>query len=259
VIKQNRKTACAILDRLEKRYSAPHWQFLRELRNDTGFQSSRACDALAVGMYHSRGQLLIGFEKKISRSDWLRELKEPQKAEAIAQFCDHWYVVIPDAEIVEIGELPPTWGLLHVKGNTIRALREAPTLTPRPIDRGMLAAIVERAIENALQPYLITKQEAKQSELDMEFERGKNSAARDVEAAKELREQVKAFEEASGIEIRGYSGGRELGERVKAAMRKDRFLRDAERQVKNAAHELRNRTLPAMDEFLKTATTASEV
>ena len=252
MIKANRKTDCPILDRLERRYSAPHWRFLRELRNDTGFQSTRACDALAVGIYHSRGQLLIGFEKKISRGDWLRELKEPEKAEAIAQFCDQWYVVIPDAEIVQIDEMPPTWGLLHVKGNTIRSLKQAPTLSPRPIDRGMLAAIIERSIEGALKPYQIRKSEVKQQELDAAFERGRHSAARELESARDLAEQVKAFEEASGIKIHSYSGGRELGEQVKAIRLVDRFMSNARQQITDALYELNNRTIPAFNEFLKT-------
>lgn len=250
-IRTDRKTECAILDRLEKRYSKPHWLFLRELRNDTGFQSTRACDALAVGLYHSRGQLLIGFEKKVSRSDWLRELKEPEKAEALAQFCDEWYVVVPGPDIAQLEEVPHTWGLLQVKGNTISTLKQAPTLTPKPIDRGFLAAIVERSIENALRPYLISKEEAKQKELDAAFERGKSSAAHALECAERLRENVKRFEEASGITIDGYYGGRDLGERVKAAQSKDRFIRDSERVVKHALDQLQTRTLPSMEEFLR--------
>lgn len=238
-----------ILDRLEKRYSKPHWVFLRELRNDTGFQSTRACDALAVGLYHSRGQQLIGFEKKVSRSDWLRELKEPDKAEAVARFCDEWYVVIPDADIVKLEELPPLWGLLLAKGNVLKTLKPAPALTPKPIDRGLLAAIIERCIEQAVKPYLISKAEAKKQENDAAFERGKLSAARELEQAERLRQNVKAFEDASGLRIDGYYGGRELGARVKAAQQKDRDLRDAERIVNGAIEQLSNRTLPALNDF----------
>jgi hypothetical protein len=225
--------------------------FLRELRNDTGFQSTRACDALAIGIYHSRGQLLVGFEKKVSRADWLRELRKPEKAEAIAQFCDHWYVVIPDAEIVNLDELPPTWGLLLAKGNTLKTLRDAPVLTPKPINRGLLAAIIERSLDQALKPYLISKEEAKQKELDAAFERGKHNAAREIEIARRLQENVKAFEEASGLKIDSYYGGRELGERVKAVQRKDMVMHDSERRVGNALRELKDRTLPAMEELLK--------
>lgn len=250
MIRTDRKTDCQILDRIEKRYSAPHWVFLRELRNDTGFQSTRACDALAVGLYHSRGQLLIGFEKKVSRADWLRELREPGKAEAVAQFCDQWYVVINDAEIAKIEELPPTWGLMLVVGNKLTTLRSAPSLTPRPIDRGLLAAIVQRSIEQAIKPYQITKEEAKAQELAAAFERGRNSAAHDIEIVQRLRESVESFEKASGLKIDSYNGGR-LGEQVKAVQQKDRFLQEARHVVEYARGQLADRTLPAMTEFLQ--------
>jgi hypothetical protein len=251
MIRADRKTGCPILDRLEKRYSRPHWIFLRELRNDTGFQSTRACDALAVGMYHSRGQSLVGFEKKVSRADWLRELREPEKAEAIARFCDQWYVVISDKEIVNLDELPSTWGLLLIVGSKLTTLRDAPTLTPKPIDRGLLAAIVERSIEQAVQPYMVTKAEAKAQELSAEFARGKNSAARELESAQRLRENVAAFEKASGIQIDGYFGGRDLGERVKSVRDKHNCFRDAERTIKYALGQLKGSTLPAMEKFLE--------
>lgn len=250
MIRTNRKTECPILDRLEKRYSRPHWVFLRELRNDTGFQSSRAADALAVGIYHSRGQLIIGFEKKVSRADWLRELKEPEKAEAIAQFCDQWYVVIPDASIVKLEELPPTWGLLHVHGNTISTLKQAPTLTPRPIDRGMLAAIVERTIEESIKPYLETKEEKRRKELDEEFERGRKCAAREWEHVANLKKQVEDFEKASGIRISEYHGGKEIGGIVGAIYKHERYVSEARRLISSVLYELENRTIPNFNSTL---------
>lgn len=259
MIRRDRKTACPILDRLEKRYSAPHWVFLRELRNDTGFQSTRPADALAVGIYHSRGQHIVGFEKKVSRADWLRELKEPQKAEAIAQFCDQWFVVVPEVEIVGIGELPSTWGLLHVVGNKINTVQAAPKLSPRPIDRGMLAAIIERSIEQAIKPYQISEEEKRDAALSAEFERGMQAAARQYEHLAELKEQVKQFEEASGIHINQYGGGKELGEIVKAVQRHGRFMEDAARTVRNVLYELKERTIPTLDSSLSILTTSKEM
>lgn len=63
-----------ILDALANRYCAPHWVFMSEFRNANGFDSSRSADALAFGLYGSRGYALTGFEVKTARSDWLREL-----------------------------------------------------------------------------------------------------------------------------------------------------------------------------------------
>ena len=78
-----------LLSILAKKYAPPYWAFIREFRNATGFSATRSADALAFGMYRSRGQAIIGFEVKTVRSDWLRELKNPEKAEPIAQFCDY--------------------------------------------------------------------------------------------------------------------------------------------------------------------------
>lgn len=62
---------------------------------------------------------ILGFEVKVSRSDWLSELKKPEKADSLARYCDRWYLVISDPKIVKDGELPPTWGLLCRKGDRL--------------------------------------------------------------------------------------------------------------------------------------------
>jgi len=50
-------------------------------------------------LWPSRGLHLMGFEIKAGRGDWLRELKDPGKAEGIAAYCDQWWVVAP-AEVI---------------------------------------------------------------------------------------------------------------------------------------------------------------
>lgn len=44
MIRSDRKTACPILDRLEKRYSRPHWVFLRESQSGGGKREKRNLD-----------------------------------------------------------------------------------------------------------------------------------------------------------------------------------------------------------------------
>jgi hypothetical protein len=252
MIRANRKVACPLLDRIEKRYSAPHWIFLREVRNDTGFQSNRSADAVAVGMYHSRGQLLIGFEKKISRSDWLRELKRPDKAEGICRFCDQWYVVIPELAIIGLDEIPITWGLMVVNGNKLQVAKQAPTLTPAPLDRGMLAAIVERAIEQAVKPYLLSKQEKNEQQWSEAFEAGKKSASSELEKFHELETRVDEFERVSGVKIDRWSASKKIGEAVKAVMDYDRTLLYARNRLSVALRELQEDTVPAIKKAIAT-------
>ena len=78
------------------------------------------------------GYPMHGHEVKVSRSDWLRELKDPGKAEAWRQFCDHWWLVVPDASIVR-DDLPDGWGLLVWQGNGLRAVKRAPKLQRQPM------------------------------------------------------------------------------------------------------------------------------
>lgn len=254
MIRSNRKTECPILDLVEARYSTLHWVFLREIRNDTGFQSTRSADALAVGLYHSRGQLLIGFEKKVSRPDWLKELREPDKAEAFAQFCDQWYIVVPEEDIVKLDELPPTWGLLLAKGKRIRTVKQAPTLIPKPIDRGLMASIVQRAIENAIKPYLITKEEKNQEIIDEAFERGKHSAEYELEKARALQEQVSSFEESSGIKMNKWDDGKKIGNAVKAILNSDSILKRSLDEINYAIRQIEGQTLPALKEYADSLT-----
>ena len=104
---------------LRDRYKPPEYAFLEEVRNDAGFDASRSCDAIAMSLWPSRGLDLQGFEIKASRSDWLRELKDPAKAEAVCKFCDFWWLAVGDAGIVLDGELPVSWGLLVPRGDKL--------------------------------------------------------------------------------------------------------------------------------------------
>lgn len=131
-----------IFDRLAASYRQGEWVVLPQLRDGTGWQGWRTADAIAMNCWPSRGLEVHGFEIKVSRADWQRELKNPQKAESIFAYCDRFWLVVPaDAEIVRAGELPTTWGLMRV-GDVVELTVEAPKLTPTPLDRAFLASIL---------------------------------------------------------------------------------------------------------------------
>jgi hypothetical protein len=91
------------------------YAFLTHVRNAAGFDSSRTIDAIAVSLWPSRGLVIDAFEVKVSRSDWLRELADPRKAEDTCRIVDRFWIVAP-AGVVRDAELPPTWGLIEVTG-----------------------------------------------------------------------------------------------------------------------------------------------
>jgi hypothetical protein len=112
-------------------------------------RESRA-DAIAMHIWPSAksGLELVGFELKVFRSDWLRELKpwNRDKATPIKQFCDRWYVVAANSKIVKYAdELPEGWGLIFAEDGKLVTFIEAPKLQPAPLGRAFIAALMRRA------------------------------------------------------------------------------------------------------------------
>lgn len=105
-------------------------------------------DFVAVDKYASH-QALIGHEVKVSRADWLTELRDPEKAERIKRFCTYWYLVVPDVHIVKLGELPDGWGLMVKAGERLRIKHRAPKLTPEPMPLDFVAGLASAAQRTA--------------------------------------------------------------------------------------------------------------
>ena len=115
-----------LFSRLQGTFSEPNYITLEEVRDATGFDRCRTADAMAVSLYRSRGKSLWGFEFKVSRTDWLKELKQPEKSESILRFCDYWALVVPNKDIVKPGELPETWGLYIAQKNRLKCITPCP-------------------------------------------------------------------------------------------------------------------------------------
>lgn len=155
-------TERAVLDLLRQRHTASgnggagEHAFLPHVRNAAGFDATRTFDAVAVNLWPSRGLVIHVYEVKVSRSDWRRELAKPDKAEDACRVADRFSIVAP-AGAVHDGELPPTWGLIEVRGDGTDAkpwkLREksgAPLLHDQPtrtkdVPRGLLVGLLRSA------------------------------------------------------------------------------------------------------------------
>jgi hypothetical protein len=212
-------------DLLETRYSPPAWALLWEVPDGTGGAKSRTADAMAMSLWPSRGLDLHGIEIKNSRGDWLREMKNPEKAETFVGFCDFWWLVT-EKDVVLPEEIPPTWGLITRAGRTLRVKKEAPRLEPAPPDRPFLASIF-RQISTLKDKYVL--RDNIQAELDAQWreglKRGKDSAKCELESeqkALDRREQeLEKFEEASGIKLPQWHGGEKIGAAVKLVLESD--------------------------------------
>jgi hypothetical protein len=215
--KLTRYTATDVRAALMNRYRAPEWATFFEVANSTGGGAVRSADAVAMSLYPSRGLRLHGFEIKVSRSDWLHELKQPDKSVAVQRFCDHWWIVTP-ADIIREGELPPTWGHLVLKGNGLNCAVKAPPLDRDQWEPAFLAALLrrghdarEKAIRDGVAEAMATERAAIAAEVKRQVDQEISiRAGRHDEAVR----QLKAIRDAAGMEPERYFDGEGFGKAI---------------------------------------------
>jgi hypothetical protein len=203
---------------LRSHFHAPEWVLLPQVRNAAGFSATRTADALAMSVWPSRGLHMYGIEIKVSRGDWLRELKNPKKSDDIAQFCDFWFIAAGHESVVADGELPPGWGLLvpGKKPNSLKvAAAPAKIEAVQPISRHFLAAILKKTFEShvptgEVEAEIERRVAEKVDELKKSIEdRVLKDLDRDnlLKRNAELEAMAKAYEEAAGVWM-GHDAGR---------------------------------------------------
>lgn len=200
-------TSGDILNALRQKYPPKEYAFLCEVRNQTGFgRRVRSADALAISLWPSRGIYAIGFEVKVTRGDWLKELADPSKADEFFRFCQHWFIAAP-VGLIGVAELPPTWGLLEVDGTgKVKCVKAAPQQLAQHPTWELFASLARQAEETWVPRSLVDKE--KNDALEEARKRWEAGRERDRRHAEKelasLREHVKQFEDASGVRLDKY-------------------------------------------------------
>ena len=225
-----------ILDALAGRYPKNAWAFFTHVRDSAGFNARRTADALAFGLWPSRGMELHGFEVKVTRSDWQHELKQPEKTEeSIYRYCDHWWIAVPE-NIVKLEEVPKTWGLMVWTGSKWRISKPAPELEAKPIGRSFLAVLMKRLQEEKLEPREI--QAAYDAGRREGIDVNKANAEYNEKKLTELQETVREFERLSGVQISTWDKGK-IGESVYAVLHgKDKAIKEQVRGIRSHLERL---------------------
>lgn len=194
-----------VKEALKLKYESNEWALLFEVRNATGaIHTQRYADAIAMNLWPSRGLSVIGFEIKVSRSDWLHELKKPEKADPIIKYCDYFYLVLGDKNIVKGGELPENWGLMIPFGeNRLKIKKEAPKLDSKSLDRGFIASMMRQAMNQLTMESEIKKQvnervDERKKHLEQLYESDKKRYEIEID---KMRSVITMFEERTGINI----------------------------------------------------------
>ncbi|NWL13288.1 hypothetical protein DM793_18650 [Paenarthrobacter nitroguajacolicus] len=120
---------------------ADRWVRAEHVRSSQDYrQTVSVADFIAIDKYSS-SQAMHGHEVKVSRGDWLTELRDLAKSERIKRYCNFWWLVVSDASIVKDGELPDGWGLIVKAGEKLRIKVQAAELRPDPLCLDFLAGL----------------------------------------------------------------------------------------------------------------------
>lgn len=99
---------------LSELHTLPEWVFATEVKNRTGYaRDERFFDAFAMHCWPSEGYRRIAYEIKVSRADFMGEMKDPMKRDEAMKVSNEFYYVCP-REIAAPDEVPENCGLYHV-------------------------------------------------------------------------------------------------------------------------------------------------
>ncbi|MFC0677793.1 hypothetical protein ACFFGH_08075 [Lysobacter korlensis] len=219
-----------------------------EVRESVGSAHGSRADAIVLSLWPSRGFEMTGFEFKVSRSDWLGELKNPAKADRIARYCDRWCLFAAPG-VVKEGELPVGWGLWELTA-TRQIRRKVPSITrePEPMPRAFLASLMRsRARLDAEDLAALHARQRHEWEKEQRLREKDAASGPDAATRRELERlriglnKLDEIREATGIDLANYTPSQQWIERMRLAdsvalEHKLRLLRDL-----FADHELRKR------------------
>ena len=198
-------TATDIRVALRTRYPAGQFALLWEVANATGANQRRFADAVAVGLWPSHGHEIEGIEIKVSRSDFLHEMKQPEKSQPVYRFCNRWWLAAPKG-LVAPEELPETWGLLELVGDVMRVKKKAPALGREPPTTGFVASLLRRhaGVDSEMTEALLKEETRKiQEESRKEIEATlRRERERDRLGIANAMEKLDAIAAATGFDFR---------------------------------------------------------
>lgn len=196
---------------LRAHFAPPHFAFLSQVRNGTGFRrkTTRTADAMAMGTWPSRGIHLHGIEVKVDYQDFKRELANPEKAEDIAKYCHFWWMAVTHEKVAPIDQVPAGWGLLVVSEDceTLRVARPATISKPEAPDHLMLASMLRNVAQNYIHADNL-KDWKNNARVELEQAADRNSKylrESSMEIAKKSQELVAKVETALGCRISEWS------------------------------------------------------
>jgi len=115
------------------------WVYIHELPDGTGSECRGWIDGFAINCWHCNSLRRIAYEIKISRSDFLSELKFSEKRRSALLFSNEYYFVTPKDLVIK-SELPLECGLIEWDGaQHLKTIVKAPRRAAHPPSWTLLA------------------------------------------------------------------------------------------------------------------------
>lgn len=204
---------------LSRKFPAGQYALMAEVRDAAGFSASRSADYVAMNLWPSRGLAITGIELKSFRGDWLNELKNPKKAEAIFQYCDYFYLLTSEEGITNLNEIPATWGWMCIKWKTIKIIKEAPKLIPALPSKDFMACMLKRASDKTEWVHRDSIQEEISAAKESNKTIHEQNERRYVNEISEFKKTIKEFEDAAGVRFGAYSWNGSSPEKIGQAVK----------------------------------------
>lgn len=240
-------TASDVCRAIKAKYSGPEWRVWFEVNQGTGMQTGRRADAVAMNLWPSKKYQTHCFEVKVSRADFMHEMKDPAKAEAVGQFCDFFWLAVP-VGLVRVDEVPASWGLVELTKGGLRTKKQAPMREAVEFSRSFAASLLrsgedrgERHIEKLVQERTEGVERRAMEAAERRFEKKLADQKSRNDALEQWRE---GFEQKFGVRPATYRPPEEMAARISLAtqLEKKRFA-DLGRQARTLA-----KMIDAMDQ-----------
>lgn len=141
-------TEGAIVGLLTGRYATPEWAFVHGLRTHVGYSTpgrETYMDAFAMRCWPGKGLMRVGFEIKVARNDWMRELKHPEKRQASMALTHEFWFVAP-VGVIRNDEIPEGCGWMEVTGAGLRVKKAAPYREVGAMPEAFIASLLRALI-----------------------------------------------------------------------------------------------------------------
>jgi hypothetical protein len=197
---------------LKLRFPAGSHALMFEVAPATG-GGTRYADAVAVGLWASHGHLVQGIEIKVSRSDFLHEMKQPEKSAPVMRYCGRWWLACPKG-MVKPEELPPTWGMLELHNGILTPKVKAPILKAEPITLAFFASLCRRraGLDEEMTAAEVCRQVTSLVESHRKRLDGEHASRLGYQQQKivDAEKSLEAIKEKTGIDLRDYGAGDDI-------------------------------------------------